>query len=82
MKVIIETDLMNFNESDEASKAKANILDHDAEEFEKRIERMFPDGISKDMLDEFIILYNECSSDYYALLDRINEGVLDNAEIS
>jgi hypothetical protein len=81
MKVIIETDLMNFNESDEASKAKANIIDHDAEDFEKRIERMFPDGISRDRLNEFIITYNECFREYYALCDRINEGVLDNAQI-
>lgn len=81
MKVIIDTDLMNFNESDEASKAKASIIDHDAEEFEERIESMFPNGISRDMLNEFIILYAECSRDYYALLDKINEGVLDNADI-
>lgn len=81
MKVIIDTDLMNFNESDEANKAKANIIDHDAEEFEKYIEKMFPDGISSDRLNEFIIIYEECSRDYYTLLDKINEGVLDNAEI-
>ena len=81
MKVIIDTDLMNFNESDEASKAKANIIDHDAEEFEKYIEKMFPDGISSESLNELIITYEECYRKYYALLDRINEGVLDNADI-
>ena len=81
MKVIIETNLMNFNEGDKASKAKANIIDHDAEEFEKRVERMFPDGIAKEDLDDFIIAYNECFREYYALCDRINEEVLDNAEI-
>lgn len=81
MKVIIDTDLMNFNESDRASKAKANIIDHDAEEFERLIERMFPDGLTKEDLDSFIITYEGCHRKYYALLDRINEGVLDNAEI-
>ena len=46
-----------------------------------RKDTTFSIRIAKEDLDDFIIAYNECFREYYALCDRINEEVLDNAEI-
>ena len=74
MKVISELDLIMFDESDEATEAKRQIIDnYFQEEFENFITIMFPDGITKDELNKWIIKYSDAMKHFWELLERNKE---------
>jgi hypothetical protein len=74
MKVISELDLIMFNESDEATAAKRKIIDnYSQKEFEDFINTTFPDGITEEELNHWIIKYPEIMKSFWELLERQNQ---------
>lgn len=69
MKIIIERDLIMFDESNDAHEPKKRIVDMAQKDFESFIERTYPDGITEQELNDWIVKYEAISDKYFNLLE-------------
>lgn len=58
MRIIIERDLIMFDESSDAHEPKKRIVDMAQKEFESFIKKTFPDGIPEQELNYWIIKFD------------------------
>ena len=58
IKIITHKDLIEFDASSDAHKFSMKIIDSDmAEDFEKKVNALYPDGVEEDVLNKLIIAY-------------------------
>lgn len=78
MKVILDLDLIMFNEREDASRAKERILDmHEEETFEKFIGELFPDGATTDEISNWIIRFDCIFDKYFTMQEEIERRSYD-----
>ena len=69
MRIIIERDLIMFDESNDAHEAKKRIVDMAQKDFESFIDKTYPDGITEQELNDWIVKYEAIFNKYFNLLE-------------
>ena len=69
MKIIIERNLIMFDESNDAHEAKKRIVDMAQKDFEGFIERTYPEGITEQELNDWLVKYEAIFDKYFNMLE-------------